>query len=127
MDHVTIRDQFTSDVPPPAPPPVRATSALDVVGMIVAWAIILGIAGYVAYRNAARSATDQAGGQAGAVEVEIEGRQLVGLDQFIKANPGGANNNEVLAAAAKLNRGSYSQRLRHAILMGELSGPSEAR
>jgi membrane protease YdiL (CAAX protease family) len=62
--------------------------------------------------------------------LEVQGRDLVGLDQIIKSSPGGddpANQKKLLEAAAKLNEGNYSQRLRYAILVGELSGPSEAR
>src|SRR5687767_826401 len=126
MDHVTRQEQITPVAPAPSPPGVEISAATA--GAVTAWLVILAIAGFLVYRNAARSSAGD--GAAWAVGIEVQGRYLVGADQITKryaAGPNPANQQQMTAAAASLNKGRYSQRLRYAILVGELSGPSEAR
>lgn len=136
MDHVTARDHFAAQPSPPlalAPQRSRGHRTLDVLGAVVAWLIILGLVLYLVLRNATHPAGTE-GGDAWKVAVELQGRQLVGSarlgEQLAQGNPAAANQigkDKMLETAAKaMNHGSYGQRLRYAILAGELGGPGEA-
>jgi membrane protease YdiL (CAAX protease family) len=107
---------------------------LNVVGAVLAWLVILGLGGLVVYRNMTRSKAEDGDGSSWLVTVESQGRYVVGIAQIgaelTKANPAAAkqlSKPELFASAHNLNRGSYSQRLRYAILAGEMVGPGAAR
>src|SRR5262249_47710290 len=111
-----------------------AFRVLNVLGAVAAWLVILGLGGLVVYRNMTRSKAEDPDGSAWQVTVESQGRYVVGVAHFgeelNKANPGAGkqlSKAELFASAKSLNRGSYSQRLRYAILAGEMVGPRAAR
>jgi membrane protease YdiL (CAAX protease family) len=118
-------------------PPRRGRLAggfLNVAGAVAAWLIILGLCGFVVYRNVAHSKAEDADGPAWLVTVESQGRYVVGVahigEELSKSNPAAGkqlSKAELFASAKTLNRGSYSQRLRYAILAGEMVGPAAAR
>jgi membrane protease YdiL (CAAX protease family) len=125
-----------SPVPAPLPRPL-ALRVLNFLLPCLAWFVILALVGYIVARNMAREAssansTDQT---AWLVTLEQQGRYLVGAADILEAlnksaGPGAAANKpkeDMFKAAKSLDRGSYSQRIRYAILAGEFSGPAEAR
>jgi membrane protease YdiL (CAAX protease family) len=85
---------------------------------VLAWLVIGGLVGFILWRNwpvtADRSHFDP-------VLVEMQARYLVGVGELF-----GGSRPTVYAQAAALNRGPYGQRLRFAILAGELAGTAEA-
>jgi membrane protease YdiL (CAAX protease family) len=93
---------------------------------ILAWLVILGLVGVILWRHAVVS-TEQSGAVDSAVALvstQAEARYLVGAASFNL--PGAGKELLYEHAKEKMDRGSYSQRLRFAVLAGELAGPPEA-
>jgi membrane protease YdiL (CAAX protease family) len=82
---------------------------------VLAWLVILGLIGFLLWRNYQAAAQQQR--HFDPVLVEMQARYLVGL--------GGGS--MVYAQADALNRGPFGQRLRFAVVAGDLAGPAEAR
>jgi membrane protease YdiL (CAAX protease family) len=94
---------------------------------ILAWLVILGVIVLILWRHGA-AATKESGAVDSAVALvsaQAEGRYLVGAASFNL--PGGGKKSLYNQAKEKMDRGSYSQRLRFAVVAGELAGPEEAR
>ncbi len=93
--------------------------------VLLAWLLIAGVAGLVIVRTALYKGNSQAALVEGIVNIQMQGRYLVGAANL--GIPGwDASSVYEQAKNSNLDRGSYSQRLRFAILAGELAGPEEA-
>jgi membrane protease YdiL (CAAX protease family) len=107
-------------LPPAASPPRADLPSLRKRGAAwLAWLVIIGVAAFLVVRQARRR--EAADGLAGVVSLQAQGRYLVGAASI--GLPGKMLYDELRAT---LDRGSYSQRLRFAVLAGELVGPAEA-
>jgi membrane protease YdiL (CAAX protease family) len=103
---------MSEPLPPPEPTRPRGRP-------ILAWLVIAAVIGFVVYRGQASQ-----GGwkeRLGVVLLELQARVLVGQTQIL-----GTKGAELYKQSQVLNRGDYSQRLRFAILAGELAGRDEA-
>lgn len=111
-----MSDLPTTPVDCSSPPTQRGQTLL-------AWLVILGVIGFILWRQHTRApGNDQA---TWLVPMQIQARYLVGVSSM--GLPGTTGEDLYLQTEQLLNRGSYSQRLRFAILAGELIGPSRAR
>jgi membrane protease YdiL (CAAX protease family) len=86
----------------------------------LAWLVILGVVGFVVWRNLvprpdAHQAEDL-------ILVEAQARYMIGVTALLHQQE-----KALYKQAAEFNRGSYGQRLRYAILGGDLMGPAEGR
>jgi membrane protease YdiL (CAAX protease family) len=124
----------TAEQAPPVAAVPRRVGVLDVAGAVLAWLVILGVGTYLVVRNVAMSKAEEGDGASWLVTVESQGRYFVGVSQIgeelAKSNPAAGkqlSKKELFASAKSLNQGSYSQRMRYAILAGEMAGPAEAR
>jgi membrane protease YdiL (CAAX protease family) len=101
----------------PSPPSYRP---------LLAWAVIVALAGLILVRNAQQGPSGDPAARRAALLIEARG--LVGLARLRLAGepltPPAALYEQARAA---LERGPYGQRLRVAVLAGELVGPEEAR
>jgi membrane protease YdiL (CAAX protease family) len=120
----------------PVVPAEEKRPFLSGLGVVLAWLVILSVVGVIVigvrtkWSNSKKGAesepTTASAAQAdsralmGAKIMEFEGRYLVGSASFI------GNAAEFYRSAEQLNSGPMSQRVRFAILAGELSGPQEA-
>lgn len=108
----------------------RLAIAFDVVGAVLAWLVIAAVAAFLVWRNSERSAEAPAENPAWLVGVETQGRYLVGaahlLDSVAQGNAA-PNKGQLVTSARALDKGPYSQRLRAAVLVGDLAGPQAAR
>ncbi len=93
--------------------------------MLLAWLLIAGVAGLAIVRASLYRGNRNAALVEEIVNIQIQGRYLVGAASL--GIPGmDAKALYEQAQSYRLNRGSYSQRLRFAVLAGELAGPDEA-
>jgi membrane protease YdiL (CAAX protease family) len=89
---------------------------------LLAWLVIIGLVGFVVYRQSLRKA---AGEEASAlVTMQMQARYLVGAASL--NFPGASGTLLYEQARGQLDRGYYSERLRFAVVAGELVGPDEA-
>jgi membrane protease YdiL (CAAX protease family) len=104
----------------PARPPRRGHP-------LIAWVVILGVVGLIIGRHMIASARESGAVDSAVslVTVQAEARYLVGAASFNL--PGATRQDLYPQAKDKFDRGSYSQRLRFAVVAGELAGPEEAR
>jgi membrane protease YdiL (CAAX protease family) len=103
---------------PPFPPPVAAPRGRP----ILAWLVILGMVAFILVRWALAPAADNR--DVRLVLVLMQGRYLVGLAELHL--PGVVPADLHKQGQAFLGRGPFDQRLRYAIVAGELDGPREA-
>jgi membrane protease YdiL (CAAX protease family) len=100
------------------------------VGAALAWLVIFDLVGVVLYRNAERNAPARGEvSSAWLVNVEQQGRYLVGATRLVESlsTANKAKTRADMAQAAKsLDKGTYSQRLRYAVVAGELERPDKA-
>jgi membrane protease YdiL (CAAX protease family) len=110
-----------ADAPPPPPGPrlpwPYGRPGVAWLGPLLAWLVVAAAVAFVLARNYLTPPS----GEAPTDTAEIQGRSLVGFAD-LKLEPGAA----LYAQAKDLNRGSTAQRLRFAVLAGELKGPDEA-
>jgi membrane protease YdiL (CAAX protease family) len=100
--------------PADAPPPTRPGRPL------LAWLVIAAAGVFLLWPRRA----DEAARRRAAVEMmEAQARSIVGLPALF----GGKSAESALKQAKTLDRGTYGQRLRYAVLAGELGGPKEGR
>src|SRR5262249_52366454 len=89
MDSITRRDACTPETPPqpagvtllsaPAAPARRPLVVFfDVVGAVLAWLVIIGVASFLVYRNTVRTQATPTENAAWLVGVETQGRYLIG-------------------------------------------------
>jgi membrane protease YdiL (CAAX protease family) len=88
----------------------------------LAWLVILAVAGVILWRPAERRARDAA---ASLVLLRAEARYLVGVKAL--GLPGAPTEELYRQAQERLQRGDYAERLRFAVVAGEVVGPGEAR
>jgi len=91
----------------------------------LAWLVIVACvvtATWMQMRRPARTAAIEAADDDGLVVMQVQGRYLVGVAEILKQS-----GHDPAAQAVPLNTGGPGQRLRYAILIGELSGPAQAR
>jgi membrane protease YdiL (CAAX protease family) len=105
-----------ADLPPPPPPPRKGWPVL-------AWLVILGTIGYVQWRN--REAPPELLETLDLVTMQMNARLYVGMASVPVS--GSKPQDIYKQAEPALNRGGYEQRLRFAVVAGELVGPAEAR
>jgi membrane protease YdiL (CAAX protease family) len=91
---------------------------------LIAWLLILAVATLVIVRTVLRKNDATAAMVDSVVTMQMQGRYLVGAASLGLSGSDGKLLFE--QARNQLDRGSYSQRLRFAILAGELVGPDEA-
>ena len=89
---------------------------------LVAWLVILAVVGLILWRNSLPMGEATAGWL---VPMQMQGRYLVGLSN--SGFPGVPKADLYKQAKMTLDKGSDAQRVRFAVLAGELSGPEEAR
>ncbi len=106
-----------ADLPPPPAPPARKGRP------VLAWLVIVGIVVFLQWRN--REAPASLLEALDLVTMRMQARYLVGAASL--PVPGGKPRELYKQAETSLNRGGYAQRLRFAVLAGELDGPTEAR
>jgi membrane protease YdiL (CAAX protease family) len=130
----------------PVVPAEEKRPFLSGLGVVLAWAVILGVVGMIVIGGRTRWSTSsnkaEAGEQSsstigfdsepssapaldgkermGPMIMDMQGRYLVGAASIA------GNNAQFYAAAGPFNSGPMSQRIRFVILAGELSGPQEA-
>jgi membrane protease YdiL (CAAX protease family) len=107
-----------ADLPPPPPPPRRKGWP------VLAWPVIVGVIVFLQWRN--REAPASLLETLDLVAMRMQARYFVGVANLPAAGGGQAHDLSRQAETA-LNRGGYAQRLRFAVLDGELAGPAEAR
>lgn len=105
---------ITLGEPEPRPAPPRRGHTL------LAWLVIAGVIGFQVWWNARRTVKEEKGDDL--TLMQAQARTFVGL-----ANLPGASTEDLYKQARTLDRGPYTQRLRFAVLAGELAGPAEAR
>ena len=105
-----------ADLPPPPPPPRKGWPVL-------AWLVIVGTIGFLLWRN--REAPTSLLETLDLVAMRMQARLYVGMASLPVS--GGKPRDVYKQAEQALNRGGYEQRLRFAVLAGELAGPDEAR
>src|SRR5262245_48489144 len=86
---------------------------------LLAWLVILGVVGFILVRQARRPGGDLA---ASLVALQVQSRLVVGLNSV--GFPETARAYEQVESSVPED--DYSQRLRLAILAGELNGPTDA-
>lgn len=89
---------------------------------IVAWVVILGVIGFLVWRQGAKAVKETA---SWLVPMQAQSRYLVGVANL--KMPGTTGKELYEQAKTTLDVKGYSQRLRLAVLAGELVGPAEAR
>jgi membrane protease YdiL (CAAX protease family) len=105
-----------ADLPPPEPPRRKGWPLL-------AWLVIVGTIVFLQWRN--REAPASLLETLDLVAMRMQARYFVGVANL--ALPGGQPHDLSRQAETALNRGGYAQRLRFAVVAGELAGPAEAR
>jgi membrane protease YdiL (CAAX protease family) len=85
---------------------------------VLAWLVVLGLIGFLLWRNF-RATQDRRSFDPALVEMQA--RYVVGVATLF------GNSAAVSAQAGALNRGPFGERLRFAVVAGELAGPGEAR
>jgi membrane protease YdiL (CAAX protease family) len=113
-------DDLIDALPAEPPPEVPHRSVWPT---LVAWLFIFGVAGFIIVRTAVNKSRAADAVVEGIVTIQMQGRYLVGAASL---NLPGADAKAMYKQALSLDRGSYSQRLRFAVLAGELAGPDEA-
>jgi membrane protease YdiL (CAAX protease family) len=106
-----------ADLPPPPAPPRRKGWP------VLAWLVIAGTVVFLQWRN--REAPASLLETLDLVAMRMSARLYVGMASLPDA--GGKPQDVYQQAETALNRGGFAQRLRFAVLAGELSGPAEAR
>jgi membrane protease YdiL (CAAX protease family) len=101
---------------PPTPPPRKGRPVL-------AWLVIVGTIAFLLWRN--REAPPSLLEALDLVAMRMQARLYVGLASLPAS--GGKLRDVYVQAEKVLNRGGYEQRLRFAVVAGELAGPAEAR
>ncbi len=94
---------------------------------VVAWLIILSLVGYLVYRNATHAVVREGErSTAWLLTVQSQGRYLVGVARLAELL-GQKSPDLAETARTNMDQGPYSQRLRYAVVAGELAGPARAR
>jgi membrane protease YdiL (CAAX protease family) len=106
-----------ADLPPPPPVPPRKGWS------VLAWLVIVGVVVFLQWRN--REAPADLLETLDLVTMRLQARYLVGAANL--PVPGGKPRDLEQQAQTSLNRGGFAQRLRFAVVAGELAGPTEAR
>jgi membrane protease YdiL (CAAX protease family) len=104
--------------PPEPPAPAPGAPAPGPRGQpLLAWLVIVGVIAFVLWRHA--QTPSKATEKDEEVQIELQGRTLVATHSLSKQT-------DLSGQLEILNRGPYGQRLRCAILAGELEGPKQA-
>jgi membrane protease YdiL (CAAX protease family) len=98
--------------PRPALPVVRGHP-------LFSWAVVAAVVAFILYRHVVTEATAQT--RYDAVMFELQARYIVGVADILRQR-----NKSLLGHAETLAGHSYEQRLRFAVIAGELAGPEEA-
>jgi hypothetical protein len=89
---------------------------------LIAWLVIVGVVGFIAWRNWAEGHAESVVEEKSVdVLLRMQGRLLVGLGDVM------GQKQEAVRQAEQLNHGPPAQRLRCAVLLGELESPAAAR
>jgi membrane protease YdiL (CAAX protease family) len=112
-------DDLIDALPAESPPEVRRPFWPT----LVAWLLITGVAAFIIVRTALYKSRAADALVEGIVNIQMQGRYLVGAASL---GVPGADAKSMYKQALTLDHGSYSQRLRFAVLAGELAGPGEA-
>src|SRR5262245_20216157 len=88
---------------------------------LLAWLVILGVVGFILWRQAVKPAPDE---YSRLVPMQMQSRYLVGVNSM--KFPGATGESLYEQAESSLDAKGYSERLRLAVLAGELVGPEKA-
>lgn len=94
---------------------------------VLAWLVILGVVGFILYRNATKSSTSATAAEV--VVMQAQARLLVAMHDATFPGAGGASLYKQTKEALQrepVDASTYSKRLRLAVMAGELVGPREA-
>jgi membrane protease YdiL (CAAX protease family) len=114
-------DRFSTDAPPSTAQEPRIR--FQRTGAILAWVVLLGVAGWVVGRNLWNQMHVGPGEvRSDRALMRFQARYLVGVPRLLPVSP-----TMLQGQAQQLDRGPYGQRLRYAALAGELVGVEEAQ